>query len=64
MKCPHCGYQEVKIEPGCNVATEDLKGLFFTSGMILGRHCRYSDESLAKLYGCPSCWKTFIERVE
>jgi len=60
MKCPHCGYedgwnheQSITIEGNQGGFYKNLEVLFRRN--ILGRDER-------KLYGCPNCMKTFIDR--
>lgn len=58
MKCPHCEYQET--EP-----TEDAdSGLFWkvSNQICLERACGFMEtQKSARLMGCPSCKKVFVD---
>lgn len=62
MKCPHCGYSHREPvqdadNPNRIRYPEGKLGQFFVLQATLSRE--YGSE-VRDLYGCPSCYKTFI----
>lgn len=59
MRCPHCYYEDFlsgRTEP----EYEGEKGDFYV-GTLMRQHPRLSRQTqTVKLFGCPSCMKTFI----
>lgn len=68
MICPHCNYkhgyhwENLGEDPVSSefVETKGIEGGFYQSPIKMERNNDYGYDDRVNLYGCPSCFKTFI----
>lgn len=61
MKCPHCEYTD-EIKGDVDGFMQGDRGDFYVGGTLERQNKKHMwIKDSIKLYGCPSCMKTFID---